>query len=309
MEHAAVCTLFEGHYHYGLGALVNSLYQHGFRNVVWAGYRGAMPPWAKPLSTQEGYQEFSVGEGCVIRFVPLQPDVHFANYKPDFMLRLFEENPTLHGLFYFDPDIVVRCRWSFYEEWISYGVAIVQEITNGAMPSNHPIRMKWLSFAESLGLKVHRDLNQYFNSGFIGVARRFQSCLLHWQALLAGVARQNVNMQGFMPGDRTNPFYGIDQDTLNLMAMTTEHPLSTIGPEGMDFVPGGFTMSHAVGAPKPWNKRMTLSALDGRGPNAADHAYWSHTQTPIRLYLERTMFWKKLDLLCGKAAGRVISRT
>ena len=309
MESAAVCTLFEGHYHHGLAAPVNSLYRHGFRGIVWAGYRGAMPPWATPLSAREDYQEFSVGEGCVIRFVLLQPDVHFANYKPDFLLRLFQENPGLPGLFYFDPDIVVRCRWSFYEEWISYGVALVQEITNGAMPSNHPIRMKWLSFAESLGLKVRRDLNQYFNSGFIGVARRFHSCLLHWQALLAGVARQNVNMQGFMPGDRTNPFYGIDQDTLNLMAMVTEHPLSTIGPEGMDFVPGGFTMSHAVGTPKPWNKCMTLSALDGRGPSAADHAYWSHTQTPICLYSQRMMFWKKLDMLCGKAIGRVIRRT
>lgn len=309
MERAAVCTLFEGHYHHGLGALVNSLYRHGFRGTIWAGYRRALPPWATPLSTNEGYQEFAVGESCVIRFLPLQSDLHFANCKPDFMLRIFKEQPDLPGLFYFDPDIVIRCRWSFYEEWLSHGLALVQEITNGTMPANHPLRMQWIAFAKSLGLTIHRDLNQYFNSGFIGVARRHQSSLSLWQKLLDGVGQTKLSLQGFMPGDRTNPFYGIDQDTLNLTAMITDHPLSTIGPEGMDFVSGGFTMSHGVGTPKPWQKPMILSALDGRGPNAADQGYWSNATHPIRLHPRWRLASKKLDLVLGKMIGRFNRRS
>ena len=284
MESAAVCTLFEGHYHHGLGALVNSLYQHGFRGICWAGYRGPLPPWASNLSSRANYDEYAVADGCVIRFVRLQPDVHFANYKPAFMLQILEQNPAVDGLCYFDPDIVIRCRWSFFEEWIECGIALVQEVTNGTMPSNHPIRMKWVFFASALGYALRNSLNQYFNSGFAGIQRRDLSFLNMWNELLSRVGKLDLDMQGFMPGDRTHPFFGIDQDTMNLATMLTDAPLSTIGPEGMDFVPGGFTMSHAVGGPKPWKKNFLLEAIGGRRPSAADKAFWENISGPIVLF-------------------------
>ncbi len=305
----SVCTLFEGDYHYGLGALVNSLYNNGFQGVIWAGYRGEVPPWAKPLIICQDYQEFIAAKNCAIRFIKLDVPVHFANYKPDFMLKLWKNYcPEIETLFYFDPDIVIKCRWSFYEKWGSREIALCQDIVNAYMPSNHPIRIIWREFAESKGYSCHRQLNQYFNSGFIGIPKNHQSALSLWQKLLKSVEEVGIDLSVFMPGDRSQPFLGTDQDTLNLMAMITPHPLSTIGPEGMDFVAGGFTMSHAVGSPKPWRKQMIYGALRGKAPTLADKGYWQHTQSPIQLYSQQTLLWKQVDLRCGAAIGRFIQR-
>ncbi len=90
--------------------------------------------------------------------------------------------------------------------------------------------------------------------------------------------------------------------------MLTSNPLSTIGPEGMDFGKPGPTMSHAAGTMKPWRKPMIRNALGGGPPTLADKLYWQHTQAPIQLYARSNLFLKKLDLLGGAAIGRFIHR-
>jgi len=307
---AAVCTLFEREYHYGLGGLANSLFHHGYRGVIWAGYRGPMPPWAFPVQETGAYKEFRVTDGFAIRFVPLTTKLHLTNYKADFITKIFEHYDTsLQALFYFDPDIVIKCRWSFYEEWAGFGIALVQDITNSAMPSNHPVRMQWKRLLEEAGFSVTREVSQYFNAGFIGLRREWMNSMGTWktlQELMGGAS----SLTEFMPGgDRSFAFYAPDQDSLNAMVMCTEAPLSTIGPEGMDLCPGGFTMSHAVGTPKPWCKRMFWSALNGRGPGLADRAYWRYAGHPIAMYSPARLRIQQMDNLLGAAVGRLIRRS
>ena len=65
---SAICTLFEGHYHIGAAALINSLHQGGFRGRIYCGLRGPLPPWAEPSR--------EAGPGLRVR--ELGEDVHRA---------------------------------------------------------------------------------------------------------------------------------------------------------------------------------------------------------------------------------------
>ena len=180
-----VCTLFEGTYHMGLGALVNSLYRNGFRATLFAGYRGSLPPWAAPVSTKDKIADFAVGEGCRIKFVSLDTPLHLASYKPIFMRRVFEEFLQPEDILcYFDPDITIKCRWSFFEQWVQNGLALVEDCTFPYMPSDHPLRYLWLEMAKSAGLIQKRAPGRYYNSGFVGVPGRLRHVLPLWESLL-----------------------------------------------------------------------------------------------------------------------------
>jgi hypothetical protein len=304
----AICTLFEKDYHYGVGILVNSLYHYGFRGVIWAGYRGNLPSWAKSAKDKEGYQELSLSQETSIRFVKLDTQKHFAFYKPDFMLELWEKyHSNAEAIFYFDPDIVNKCRWDFYEHWVKRGIALCGDSWY-AVPRSHPRRLAWLEFAQSKGFECKQQLDYHYNSGFIGVHRDRKSVVALWQKLIAlGDEAGYINYQDLYSSDNFHcpPYLYGDQTYLNLALMLTSEPLSAIGPEGMDFIPGGTTMSHAtVPSVKPWRKKLIASALNGDSPTMTDRVYWQHTQTPIHVYSKATLFLKQIDLRGGAAIGR-----
>ncbi len=305
-----VCTLFEGHYHYGLGALVNSLYQNGFRGVIWAGYRGELPPWAAPLRDCADYQEYDVADGCVIRFAPVQVSIHLTNYKPTFMLGLWRRCcPDTTALAYFDPDITLRCPWAFVEKWVHRGIALCEDVVFSGMSANHPIRLEWTDFLESSEYNVVQDTNKYFNAGFIGVRRDCRDALEVWRNIINLAVGDGADENSLASGLRSDLWTFPDQDALNIMAMVTPHPLSVVGPEGMDFLPSGFIMSHATGTPKPWRKRMLRSALGGTPPSLADKGYWRNSLSPIRLYSSSDYKAHMIDLRLGAAIGRFNKRS
>jgi len=308
----AVCTLFEGDYHYGVGVLANSLYNHGFRGVVWAGYRGTLPPWAKPLKSDQGYQEFSLASDCVIRFIELNTSKCFTNYKPDFMLQLWESYcPEVEALFYFDPDIVNKSCWDFYEQWVSRGITLCEDAYD-YMPVNHPNRLAWKELAERYGYVCDRETDRYYNAGFIGVRQNQKSILSLWQKLLETFESAGyINLSDFNLSLGRYPYFQSDQCVLNLALMLTSEPLSTVSRMGMDF--GGASvgiMSHASGAQiKPWRKQLIFKALEGVPPTMTDKAYWLHTQTPIQLYSPAQYSQKKIALRSAAAIGRFIRRS
>jgi hypothetical protein len=308
---SAVCTLFEGNYHYGVGVLANSLYAQGFRGTICAGYRGALPPWIANAKTIGGCTEFSPAEGLVLRFIPLATKVHLTNFKPDFMLSLWEKHcPQAQSIFYFDPDITVVCSWPYFERWAEAGVALCADI-NPAMPANHPLRHAWKQFYAPQGIAFRREPDLYFNGGFFGLRREHIEFLHCWQKLQELMTPEIGGLQNVNVRDRTYLFHKTDQDALNVAAMASESPISPMGQDGMDFQHGGggYVMSHALGGKKPWNKPFLKTLLlKGAAPTRADRIYFRCVESPIRLYPPIALAWKRFGLLTASLLGRFMSR-
>jgi hypothetical protein len=309
----SVCTLFEGDYHYGVGDLVNSLYQQGFRGVIWAGYKGNLPFWAAPTQARSEYQEFQVAVGCVIRFIKIESYKFLSNYKPDFMLRILNElQPELDAVFYFDPDIVNKCAWETYERWVKCGVALCEDGFE-YMPIDHPDRIAWQELSERLGYTIHRQTDRTYNTGFVGIKQADKQILVLWQEYLEKLQEAGyIDLRDFI-FPRQYPFLDTDQCVFNVVITLTPLPLSTMDRLAMDL--GGSAtrniMSHAAGGniTKPWRKDFIAKVLlKGEIPSLTDKAYWRHTQTPIQLYSSLYYRWKRLDLLCGAALARLIRR-
>ena len=305
---SVVVTLFEGDHQLGAAALINSLCAGGFAGTVVCGHRGPAPDWAR-ATRRLGH--------VTVEFVALETRQHLTNFKPEFLLHVWTHlHPAADRLFYFDPDIVIRTRWAFFEEWAGYGVALVEDV-NSPLPESHPRRGAWrLHLAEERRL-VRRETPLYVNGGFIGLARSQQGFLHEWQLAMALVGREigglDRSMFSFGAGrtamaSPAYPFSKTDQDALNIAVMTAAQPVSIMGAEAMDFRPGGWTMSHALGPEKPWRKKFLRAALAGRVPTAADRAFWMHASGPLPLFSARTTALRRSLLALAGLLGRFYRR-
>ncbi len=301
-----ICTLFEGDYHLGVAALINSLSAHGFKGTVYAGYRGHLPPWAS-LPSPAG--TLKVTSDITVHFIPLKTTIHLTNYKPDFMLDLWHHHcPDADALFYFDPDIVIKCRWSFFEEWAAFGVAVCRDI-NGDMPNTHPLRQMWRKILAPLDINLHRPMDLYVNGGFVGVVKSQKAFIEVWQHTISLMGSLNINLNKLSQGDRTIPFSFPDQDALNIACMAHTGEVSTIGADGMDFQwgGGGYVMSHAAGGIKPWRKRFLLTLLTKfQRPSIADRGFVANLNGPIHPLPPNRLRQIKFDLFLACALGRFI---
>ncbi len=300
----AVCTLFEKTYHFGVAALSNSLYKRGFRGSLFAGYRGDLPKWASGSYEDDkiawnGCKTLLVADGMQIHFLPLTTEYLFANYKAEFMLQLFD-GPAANsrGLVYFDPDIAIKCNWEFFESWVDFGVALVHEVTSNDMPSTHPIRKGWEKLILSNNRTITSNISSYLNSGFCGVTKENKEFLKTWtQFMEIAIDQYGFDSRSFHPLPREHIFFSGDQDAFNIAAMCSGCPISEIGPEAMDFIPGGWIMSHATWRPKTWDKKFIKLALKGYPPTRADRAYFRNIIFPLNPYETKSRVRKKLRIM------------
>ena len=301
---ATICTLFEGNYHFGLAALVNSLSRSGFTGVIYAGCRGALPPWATPKLSSAN--RLSVTSEIEIQFIALDTQLSLSNYKPTFILDIATKYAAdAPSLFYFDPDIVVYCAWAYFERWVAAGVALCADV-NWIVPNDHPMRNSWRAhFAEHrISLDQRRDI--YFNAGFIGMRREHLEFVRDWQQLHATVAsRHHI----FSDCDPTALFAIPDQDTLNATTMRSRVPISTVGPDGMEFEigRGSYIMAHAVGTRKPWSHSFTAEVLRGRRMSRPCRSYLEVLRQPISPHSTARLALLRLDAFVARVLGRLIA--
>lgn len=307
----AVCTLFEGHYHHGVAALVNSLVAAGYEGTVWVGHRGPLPAW---LLRHAGFDRHAgrlqVTPRVTLHTVALDPPRSLNYEKPAFMRALLQvHDPAAEAVVYLDPDLVVKCAWPEIEAWFAHGAVALVEDLAGALPSDHPKRERWRRFFAAHGETPQRAMERYYNSGFVGVPRAHDDLLAAWQRICERIATVNGNApRQRKQGAPSHLFHSTDEDALNVALMLTDVPLHTQGPEAMDFAPGGRHLSHAVGAAKPWQGHHFRGALRGRPPSVASQAFYRFARGPLASLSPLTLARRRVSMALATALGRVYRR-
>lgn len=301
--HAArplVCTLFEGDYHLGAAALINSLHAAGFAGTVVCGHRDPPPPWAAAARR--------LAPALDVHCVPVATTIHLTNHKPAFLRAVWRTHPAAESLYYFDPDIVVKAPWTVLARWARDGLALVEDV-NANLPSGHPYRLAWCDFLARHGVTARRTLERYYNAGFLGLPRAHAALLDQWEDILTLAAAEIGGLDTLKHGAPEALFHTPDQDALNLALLLNTAPLHTAGPEAMDFLPGGHLLAHAAGGTKPWRGGFLHAALRGRPPGLAQKAFFAHVAGPLPVFPPALLRRRRLALRAAALIGRFYRRT
>lgn len=299
-----VVTLYEGHYHFGVAALTNSLIKAGFKGLIRVGYRGELPSWVDQLKNI-GDQSYWINEDITISFSLLNTEMHFGYYKPQFMYDTLLDYPAAQRIFYFDPDIVVKAPWQFFSSWVNSGIALCLDNCFYFVHRNHPWRKEWMKLANA-GPLFECQVDHYINSGFVGLGRANAEVLKRWILLTERYREAGGNVAAFnKEGHR--PIKS-DQDLLNaVMTVSDDLKFSLIGTEGMGFSAPAYLMSHAVSDVKPWKKNFLKDLVKrGNGPDLTDKDYMDSANYPIVAYDKMSFKLKRINLKMASILGRAI---
>ncbi len=314
----AVCTVFEGHYHKGVVVLINSLYANGFEGTIWAGIKGELPPWAKISSKENEIEIMQITDNLSIKFLHFAKNDYLPWIKPEFICDILDKyEPEAERIIYLDCDIIVKCPFSYFEKWSTFGIMLCEDV-NSPISITNPLRYEWVEYFKKFGVTVRRDTDQYVNGGFIGLDRKYKGFLTAWRHIqdlvlqdlnaikidLHNITKVSDKVSGL--NDRNYMFYRTDQDALNVSKDSTDFPLAVADRNAMDFASIGFIMSHAIGTSKPWVKNFLYYVVKkGQRPKTTDRIFFDYIDTPLKLYSNREKFLKKTHLKLATALGRV----
>lgn len=296
-QYPAFCTLCEGDYHLGVAALLNSLVASGFKGVFVIGWRGAPPPWIETLDKHASGDRSVMGIRVILE--ELRTPWLLAHVKPHFMLDVLERLvPEADSVCYADPDIVLDCPWSFFESWMARGVALCEDCCFPNMSRHHYLRLCWQEFArERMGVDVDPSIERDYNSGFVGLLRKNMDFLQTWRKAMDQLELSGMPLEHLKPGTRLDPFFGTDQDMMNVAAMVHGDRLAILGTEGMGFTLGMTVMWHAVASPKPWRMHFIWDLLrTGRPVSLSHRQYWRFASGPVRAWSPMQLLIRRLDL-------------
>lgn len=299
-----IVCLFDGKYHFGLAALINSLVQAGFKGLINVGYRGILPPWVNQLKLIER-DTFCLNSNIIIHFEVIETNMHLAFYKPYFIRTTFSDYPHLNKLFYFDVDINVSASWSFFSDWLDDKICLCLDVSFELVHANHPWRNNWKKLANVEDSFVS-PMNYYVNSGFIGLQKSCIALLDKWIELTERFKEMGGNVKEFHQNGESS-FKG-DQDLLNAaITVCPEIKLSLIGREGMGFTQPAYLMTHAILKDKPWNKNFLIYLIkQGRKPTRAERNFFAFCRGEIKLFTNFTYCLKKTNLNLAILLGRYI---
>lgn len=262
---SAACTICNGPYWWGAGALANSLYKTGYKGEFWVGYTGELPDWLKASNLKENRYHFA--PDFIIVLHKLSAEVHLAHQKPDLMLTILDARPDLGGVMFFDADMVTLASFSFFESWIDGSVGVV--LDHGGSPylhQSHPWRKEWSRLIEELGWVV-RPSSQYFQSAFCGVPRKYKVFLERWRGIISAIHKIYPDChEGVLFKTRSHPYHIVDQDAMSIAVMATDVPLTVMGVEALGNGQMSYLAQHPRTHLKPWTFGFIRRAFAGWGP-------------------------------------------
>ena len=304
-----ICTICERDYAYGLGALLNSIINSGFKGKIIVGIRDELPFWTNQL-VPNGENSYYL-DHIEIEFVKCEWEDHLSYYKP-FLIKNIYERYNDSKIFYFDPDITIIADWNFYRDWSDCGVPLCVDQSYTLLGYLHPWVKKWEQIFEIDLTCDSRSLNPYVNSGYLSIKNSEIELIDLWISLTKKLKTLGHDLKNFgvtkkiyQLSRRANPIL-TDQDIFNAAILNLKNlPISIIGQEAMGFIPGGYIMLHNTGI-KAWNKNfLYIFIKNGAKIGQADESFLKYCTGPIKLYSKMRLRFKTTNLKATKILQRL----